>query len=125
MKKTSKELYGEIEHQTMGDFVRMILDFLVCWTKDLGAELERVRGLCRELLGPMNHYLQKHPLVREKVNSARDARARRGNLSVPLDAWARCGANGVRSLTLADVRVMAWDAELLRQSLTESVDNSS
>jgi hypothetical protein len=44
--------------------------------------------------------------VREKVNSARDARARRGNLSVPLDAWARCGANGVSSLTLADVCVM-------------------
>jgi hypothetical protein len=88
-------------------------------------EIAEGGGWSTESRVPLNHYLPKHPLVREKVNSARDARARRGNLSVPLDAWARCGANGVSSLTLADVRVMAWDAELLRQSLTESVDNSS
>jgi hypothetical protein len=61
----------------------------------------------------MNHYLLKNPLVREKVNSARNARARRGNLSVPLDAWTSSGTNGVRSLTPTDVRVMALDAELL------------
>jgi hypothetical protein len=74
---------------------------------------------------PLQHYLVKHSLIKEKIIVAMDARLKGGNQGVPLGAWARVSADGKSSLTLAEVRVMAQDAVLLRKSLAESAGSSS
>jgi hypothetical protein len=73
---------------------------------------------------PMKHYLTKHTIVEDKMNAARDRRAELGNKSVPYGAWARCGVNGESSLSLADVRLMAQEAGLRRNSLANSASSS-